>query len=301
MNLRQKAHELPERPGVYFLKDARGDILYVGKAKKLNKRVTSYFIPSTPQSVKNQRMLFFVTDFDYQLTDTELEALLLEQEMIAGLHPPYNRLMNYSERYLYISCDGELTVSKEPGKNAYGPFTMYRKIPELFRILNELYGLPNVKLTAPSALELHRKRYVSLPELSEAEKTEAICAVLKGGDEGLVRLQALQDSAVEAHAFEWAQTLQEDKEILKLFRKQAQLLAKILEPKPQIIKDQADEGQIKLFYTFQGSILASRLIPADVSSKKYRSFFKKVPLPPVKSFIPQNEIDKCFIISRYLN
>lgn len=298
MNLRQKAHDLPAKPGVYFLKDKHGDTLYIGKAKRLNKRVISYFLPSTPQSSKNQRMIFFVTDFTYQLTDTELEALLLEQEMIARLHPPYNRLLNHSERYVYLAFDGSLTILQEPTTQSYGPFTMYNKMPEFIRIISDLYNLSDQLF--PAAKELHQKRYCALPDLSEKEKSPNIHSLLKGGDEGLQRLQILQDEAIFQQAFEWAQNLQADKEILRHFQKQAQLLEQILTPEPQIIWDEVDEKYVKFFCIFQGSILRSEIIPRDTLKSEYHSLLPITELPPEKSFIPLNEIDKCYILAHYL-
>lgn len=300
MDLREKAHALPEHPGVYFLKDEKGEILYVGKAKRLNKRVISYFIPSTPQSSKNQRMLFFVTDFDVQLTDTELEALLLEQEMITKLHPPYNRLMNYAERYVYLHYDKQLTVTAKPESGSVGPFTMYKKIPELIHILHELYDLHDSHVRAPSAAELYEKRYKDLPQLTGEVMEQQIHGVLTGSSDALFRLQLLQNHAVQQQAFEWAQRLQEDKEILLQFQKQAQLLTKILEPTPHLIRDAASESSIKVFYVFQGRILGSQILSADEPSENSPAIFHKLPLPPVRSFIPVKEIDKCWIIAKYL-
>ncbi|MDF2530825.1 MAG: putative endonuclease, partial [Clostridia bacterium] len=90
MHLKDKAKQLPELPGVYMMKDAQNNIIYVGKAKSLKNRVSQYFQNSSKHSPKIVRMVEGIKDFDIILADTELEALLLECRMIKDLKPIYN-------------------------------------------------------------------------------------------------------------------------------------------------------------------------------------------------------------------
>ena len=86
--LRDKANSLPETPGVYIMKNADGDIIYVGKSKKLKNRVTTYFTGNN-HTHKTARMVSLVRDFDYIVCATEIEALALENVLIKKHSPKY--------------------------------------------------------------------------------------------------------------------------------------------------------------------------------------------------------------------
>lgn len=300
MDLREKAHQLPARPGVYLMKDHAGNILYVGKAKRLNKRVVSYFLPSTPQSKKNQRMIFHIADFDYQLVDTELEALLLEQTLIAKIHPPYNRLMNYAQRYVYLRItDDGLVIEKGPTPDAIGPLAIYKTIPEIKRIFNDLYHLPDPRWQVPSTLALYEKRMAPIPKLSAAESKAELEQTLRGGMQAIERLQLVQETAIKSLAFEWAQSLEQDKQLLQRFQKHTEALATILEPIPKFLWDEVDETQVKIFMTFQGKVIASQRLAKDCLSEEKAKLFTEVSFPPTEKSIPVEELDsRMFIINQ---
>lgn len=144
--LKEKAKELPLSPGVYLMRDKLGTILYIGKAKKLKERVSSYFINSKSHSTKTKRMLLHLASFDIIHTDTELDALLLECRLIQEHRPMYNRQMNAFERYSYMNIADEkeikLAITPMPTENySFGPYTVYRQLPEIKDILDRLYFL----------------------------------------------------------------------------------------------------------------------------------------------------------------
>lgn len=100
--IQEKIDTLPLTPGVYLMKDSRGEIIYVGKSKSLKKRVQSYFYNDKSHSPKVKKLVQHVKDLDYKLTDTEFEALLLECQLIQRLKPMYNRKMKNPKAYTYI-------------------------------------------------------------------------------------------------------------------------------------------------------------------------------------------------------
>ena len=106
--LRRKAMQLPLRPGVYIMKDDSGKIIYIGKAKALKNRVSSYFGSQARHSVKVLRMVEKVRDFDYIVTDSEYEALVLECSLIKLHSPRYNILLKDDKGYHYIRITNEL-------------------------------------------------------------------------------------------------------------------------------------------------------------------------------------------------
>lgn len=99
--LKDKIDSLPDLPGVYIMLDHEGRIIYVGKAKSLKSRVRQYFRPSS-QIGKVASMVTNINDFDYILTDTEVEALILESNLIKEHRPKYNIVLKDDKSYPYI-------------------------------------------------------------------------------------------------------------------------------------------------------------------------------------------------------
>ncbi|MGM0169378.1 excinuclease ABC subunit C [Enterococcus sp. AZ135] len=144
--LKEKIKNLPKTPGIYKMKNSRGEIIYVGKAKNLRQRVSSYFIQNKQHSRKVQEMVRWIVDFDYELVDTEFDALLLECHLIHQIRPRYNRMMNHYEGYGYfqfIDRSPYLKVLNEWDEKGLviGPFYKQSKIQELKQIINSTYRL----------------------------------------------------------------------------------------------------------------------------------------------------------------
>ena len=126
--LRDKANSLPTVPGVYIMKDSSGTVIYVGKSKKLKNRVTSYF-SGRPNSLKTARMVSLVSDFDFIVCKTEIEALTLENVLIKKHSPKYNIKLKDAKSYPYIKVTAEeypkLFVTRERRSDRaryFGPY-----------------------------------------------------------------------------------------------------------------------------------------------------------------------------------
>lgn len=144
--LKEKVRNLPKTPGIYRMKNMNGEIIYIGKAKNLKQRVSSYFINNKQHSRKVQELVKWIADFDYQLVDTEFDALLLECQLIHQMRPRYNRMMNYYEGYGYFQFLEKapyLKVLKEWSSVGLviGPFFKQGKLEELKAIINSVYRL----------------------------------------------------------------------------------------------------------------------------------------------------------------
>ena len=130
-NLNEKAKSLPKSPGVYLMKDAKGRVIYVGKSASLRDRVGSYFQPSSKLEFKKQGMLEQIADFETLETESEVEALLVENRLIKDIQPKFNaRLLDDKTfPYLMVTTGDEypgVYVTREPrqkGVKLYGPFT----------------------------------------------------------------------------------------------------------------------------------------------------------------------------------
>ena len=154
--LRKKANTLPMEPGVYLMRDRRGEIIYVGKAKKLKNRVTSYFRGVERHLPKVYRMVEMVQDFDYIVTDSEFEALVLECSLIKLHSPKYNILLKDDKGYHYVCVTREeyprirLALQKGNDDNEYiGPFISSMVVKQTVEEANRAFLLPTCRRKFP--------------------------------------------------------------------------------------------------------------------------------------------------------
>src|ERR671923_2588832 len=102
MTLSDKLDQLPDRPGVYLYKDPKGQVLYVGKAASLRSRVRSYFQESRPRDAKTDALVRQIGDLEYIVTDNELEALMLEANLVRKHRPRYNIILRDDKHYPFL-------------------------------------------------------------------------------------------------------------------------------------------------------------------------------------------------------
>lgn len=153
MDLRDKVKLLPEKPGVYLMKDNEENIMYVGKAKSLKNRVRQYFQKSKNHAPKILKMIEAIKSFEYIITDTELEALLLECRLIKDIKPEYNKQMKNDRKYVYV----KLSISekypalqicqdkKEDEDIYYGPFTSPRNVERAIIVIRDIFKIRHCK------------------------------------------------------------------------------------------------------------------------------------------------------------
>ena len=222
--LRQKAMQLPMSPGVYIMRSAADKIIYVGKSKVLRNRVSQYFSESE-KTPKTLAMVNAVYDFDYMLTDTETEALALENKLIKLHTPKYNILLKDGKSYPYImiSLDEEyprisITRKRVKGKAKYfGPYSSSFKANSVVGAVNSALGLPGCKRVFPRDIGKERPCIykdigkccgVCSGELSREEYMERVYEaqkLLKGNFKELkTSLEEKMKSASRALAFEAA-------------------------------------------------------------------------------------------------
>lgn len=154
--LREKSMKLPLTPGVYIMKNKSGKIIYIGKAKALKNRVSQYFGSPKNHSVKVRKMVENVDDFDYILTDSEFEALVLECSLIKQNMPKYNILLKDSKGYSYIKITpnpwGNICACyrKDDDKAKYmGPYTGNFSVTNAVDEAKEIFKLPTCSKSFP--------------------------------------------------------------------------------------------------------------------------------------------------------
>ncbi|MDF2539544.1 MAG: Excinuclease subunit domain protein [Herbinix sp.] len=140
-----KLNQLPALPGIYKMLDTKGKIIYIGKSKCLKIRVKSYFT-GTPKWEKIKKLVSLIDDFDITITDTHLEARLLECELIKEYRPVFNSQMKHDQGYVYLKVEdynvhNSLSVVNERSENTYGPFRRRYALNEFTLSLKSLYPI----------------------------------------------------------------------------------------------------------------------------------------------------------------
>ena len=148
-DIRENLKTLPDKPGVYLHKDKTGEIIYVGKAISLKNRVRQYFQSKSNLDPKVRAMVSHIAEFEYIVTETEMEALLLESNLIKKYMPKYNVLLRDDKTFPYIKVTlGEpwprLVKTRriiDDGSRYFGPYTDAAAVTQLIDLLSDIYGL----------------------------------------------------------------------------------------------------------------------------------------------------------------
>ena len=228
--LREKAAGLPLTPGVYLMKDKTGNIIYVGKSKAMRNRVSSYFIDLKNHSAKTLAMLSFVQDFDYILTDTNIEALALENKLIKLHSPKFNIKLKDGRNYPYL----KLTLSKEypvlsftrkrtsDGARYFGPYSTSATALSIMKTAKKTFGLHSCSRVFPRDIGKERPcLYKQLGQCvapcdgsvssEEYRNLNKKAAAFLRGDSAAVRreLTAMMENAAEQLNFETAAVIRD--------------------------------------------------------------------------------------------
>ncbi|TGE36771.1 excinuclease ABC subunit UvrC [Desulfosporosinus fructosivorans] len=228
--LRQKLTLLPEKPGVYLMKDTQGQIIYVGKAKILKNRVKSYF--TGLHDGKTGRLVSQIADFEYIMTESEVEALVLECNLIKKHNPKYNILLRDDKTYPYLIITEEshprilVTRQVKKGRGKYfGPYPNATAAKEAARLLNRLFPFRKCRqIPSRPCLYYHLQQClapcvtdVSLNAYTEMRKD--VSTFLKGDQSEIIKLlEDKMQTASEALHFERATEYRDLIEDLKLLR-----------------------------------------------------------------------------------
>lgn len=253
--LRDKTSKLTSSPGCYIMKDKSDKIIYIGKAKNLKKRVTSYFRRSQDHLPKVWKMVSHVYDYDFIVTDSEFEALVLECSLIKQYAPKYNILLKDDKGYSYIRVSEEeypkiTAVLQKDNDNAeyIGPYTSSYAVKQAVKEANKVFMLPTCSRVFPRdfrkarpCLNHHIKQCmgvctgrISGEEYRNTVK-QAIEYIKQGSSESVERLTIEMEKAAEDLNFELAAKLRdrisaitkaaEDQKIVDLNMKDTDIIA----------------------------------------------------------------------------
>jgi excinuclease ABC subunit C len=227
--LRKKAMALPKSPGVYLMKNEKGKIIYVGKAKALKNRVSQYFGSQNTHSVKVRKMVENVFDFDYIMTDSEFEALVLECSLIKQYSPKYNILLKDDKGYSYIKITNgdwpKISAVKQKSKDSaryIGPYTSSFSVTSSVDEARKIFMLPSCNKSFPKDIGKGRPclnyyiKQCSAPctgKVSCEDYNEAVNSAVKflQGDSSkiIAELTSEMEQAAESLEFEKAAKLRD--------------------------------------------------------------------------------------------
>lgn len=229
IELRKKAMSLPLLPGVYIMKNVHGEIIYIGKAKALKNRVSQYFGSPNGHIVKVRKMVENVHEFDYIVTDSEFEALVLECSLIKQHMPKYNILLKDDKGYSYVRIAGgdyktitAVLQKNDDGAEYIGPFTSSYAVKQSVDAANKIFMLPQcgkvfdgkIRKTRP-CLHYYISQCCGLctGKVSKAEYSEVVSQAirfLKGDTKEILKmLESQMEEAAEAMDFERAAKLRD--------------------------------------------------------------------------------------------
>lgn len=227
--LRKKAMSLPLLPGVYIMKNADGEIIYIGKAKALKNRVSQYFGSQNRHPIKVRKMVENVDRFDYIVTGSEFEALVLECSLIKQHSPKYNILLKDDKGYSYIRIsEGEYRKisavfnKKDDGSEYIGPYLSSYSVRQSVDAANKIFKLPQCNKVFPRDFGKSRpclNYYISqccglcTGKIKKSDYDEAVdgaIAFLKGDSRNIIAdLRAKMEKAAEELDFEQAAKLRD--------------------------------------------------------------------------------------------
>ena len=238
MDIRTKISLFPHSPGVYRYYDAEGNVIYVGKAKDLHKRVAQYFVPKERLTRKTAVMVSKIADAQYSVADTEADALLLENNLIKQYKPRYNILLKDSKTYPWICISADefpkvyLTRrTVKDGSRYFGPYSSVMHARNLLELFSMLYPLRtcNNRITSDSILRrkfrpclnfhIGKCRGCCVGGISRKEyndNIEEIVRLLKGGGREMIQhYRELMLKASESMDFEQANIYKEKMQSLE--------------------------------------------------------------------------------------
>jgi excinuclease ABC subunit C len=195
-DLNKKVHEVPHKPGVYLMRDRFNRVIYVGKARDLRKRVSSYFLPSKVAlaDLKTRAMLDAAWDFETHTVQSEAESLLLEGKLIKEYRPRYNVSFRDDKRFLLVKVDETeewprfrlARFKKDDGARYFGPYAHAGALRQTLNFMRKKFGVLTFGRGSPTPRELKSATYqvpMKLSEITAAiyrERVALACEFLEG-------------------------------------------------------------------------------------------------------------------------
>ena len=323
--------KLPNNPGVYLMHDKNDTIIYVGKAINLNRRVHSYFRASTKRTAKIDRMVSQIAYFEYIITDSELEALVLENNLIKEHRPKYNTMLKDDKTYPYIKVTVQedyprilfSRLMKKDKAKYFGPYTSAASVKDTIELINKMYQLRTCNRSLPRDIgkgraclnyHMHQCKAPCMGLVSKEAYQENVGRALDflNGNYNVI-LKDLESKMLEASEnleFEEAIRYRELLSSVKSVAQKQKITHSDGEDKDVIgmAKDEKD-AVVQVFFVRDGKLIGrehfymtnvSEQSDSDILGSFLKQFYAGTPFLPKTIMLPQ-EIEEGELISQWLS
>ena len=330
MHLEEKLKLVPAKPGVYIYKDGGGNIIYVGKALSLKSRVRSYFQPGGQLLPKTRLMVEKVADLDCIVTDSEVEALILEQNLIKEHRPRYNVFLKDDKSYPYLKVTlGEnfprVIITRrrvKDGSRYFGPYTRVGAVNETLRLLKTLFPFRSCKQKEPAArgrpcLNYHIKRCLGpccglIDRDAYRLMINEICLFLEGRQDDLVkRLTARMDEAAQNLEFERAAQLRDQLQAVREVVEKQKIISEKFEDQDVVaIARSIDEACVMVFFVRGGKLIGrdhfimngtEGLSRAEVITAFIKQYYMGADFVPKEIMLAEEICEEKAVIEKWLS
>ena len=328
MTLGEKLARLPDRPGVYIYRDAKAQVLYVGKAASLRSRVRSYFQESRPRDPKTDALVRQIRDLEYIVTDNELEALMLEANLVRKHRPRYNIILRDDKHYPFLKLTTNedfprLLVARrvqDDGAVYYGPFYPATAMRETLRLTRQLFPLRTCSIAIDGRLERPCIQYAihrcNAPctgwETREgyAKTVRDVRGFLEGKDEDLaLRLTKEMEVAAADQKFERAAVLRDQIQSLNKVRERQKIISTEEVDQDVIgVVRQGNDACVELFFVRRGRLVGQEPFffdkvagwsDGEILSAFVRQFYGKA-VTPAPELLVSEELPEAALTAEWL-
>ena len=330
-NIEDELKKLPSQPGVYLMHDAKDEIIYVGKAVSLKNRVRQYFQSSRNKSAKIEQMVSRIARFEYIVTDSEMEALVLECNLIKEHQPRYNTMLKDDKAYPYIKVSvGEdfprvmLARTMKKDKNRYfGPYTSAGAVKDTIDLIHKLYKIRTCSRNLPRdtgkerpCLNYHIKQcdapcqgYISKEEYGE--NIRQVLEFLNGRYDGVLKnLEEKMKAASDAMDFEKAIEYRDLLSSVKKVAQKQKITSSNMEDRDIIAMARDDmDAVVQVFFVREGKLIgrdhfrmsvATAETRGQILSSFVKQFYAGTPFLPKELWV-QYELEDMELIGQWLS
>lgn len=329
-DIQEELKKLPQKPGVYLMHDAKDEIIYIGKAVRLRNRVRQYFRPSHNEGLKKEQMVRQIERFEYIITDSELEALILECNLIKEHRPKYNTMLRDDKSYPYIRVTlGEafprVLFSRQMKKDKsryFGPYTSGGAVKDTIELIGKLYSLRTCNRSLPRDIgkdrpclnyHIHQcmapcQGYISQEEYRK--RIDQAMAFLNGHYQPVMEeLEQKMQEASENMNFEKAIEYRELLKAVKQIAQKQKITSSDGEDKDIVaMASDGEDAVVQVFFIRDGKLIGRDHFHVNVGSEDTRSqvlatfvkqFYAGTPFIP-RELMLQEEIEESEVIAEWL-
>ena len=319
----------PTKPGCYLMKNSAGKVIYVGKAINLRNRLRSYFHAGAQENPRTRHLVHNIADIEWIVVGSELEALILEMNLIKKYRPHYNVRLKDDKRYPYVKVHWandfpKVTVTRQitnDGSRYFGPYTSVWAVHQTLDVLRRIFPYLTCDRTITGQDEraclYYDIKLCTAPCIGAIDKEgyrqviDDLCQFLEGRTEPIVtRMQEEMRQAAGEMRFERAATL----------RDQLQAIEKVVERQKIVSSEYVDsdvvamarsdgEACVEVFFIRSGKLIgreyfllegADNSPDADVIAEFLKQFYDKTPMIPPQVMLP-HEVEEAYIIKQWLS